>query len=413
MRGVLVLFLACLPSVTMAAEWVVPAKPGALKRALHEAAAGDVLRLAPGRHQGPVAVDRSLTLEGAGTAHVDAGGIGSVITVAAPDVVVRGLVLSGSGSSHETIDAGVKLGKKAVRSLVENNRLIGNLYGVDIHGALDARVAGNIIIGRSDFRINDRGNGVYVWNAPGAIVEDNDISMGRDGIFSNTSKHNVFRNNRFRNLRFAVHYMYTNDSEVSGNVSVGNDLGFAIMYSSRIRVVANRSEGDRRHGLLLNYANNSFIRDNIVTGGAEKCVFIYNANKNEISGNRFEDCGIGIHFTAGSERNTIAENAFIGNRKQVKYVGTRLVEWSHNGRGNFWSDNLGVDLNGDGIGDSPYRPNDVVDQIVWRHPAAKMLLSSPAFQVLRWAQSAFPGLYPGGVRDSAPLMAPPTRSTGG
>ena len=129
-----------------------------------------------------------------------------------------------------------------------------------------------------------------------------------------------------------------------------------------------------------------------------------NANKNDISENRFEGCGIGIHFTAGSERNAITGNAFVGNRTQVKYVGTRLVEWSLNGRGNFWSDNLSVDLNGDGIGDSPYRPNDVVDQIVWRHPAAKILLSSPAFQILRWAQSAFPGLYPGGVRDSAPLM---------
>jgi nitrous oxidase accessory protein len=413
MRGALVFLLSCLPSVAFAAERLVPAEPGTLQRAIHNAEVGDVLRLAAGRHEGPVTIDRPLTVDGQGTAQIDAGGKSSVVTIAAPDVVVRGLVLSGSGSSHETIDSGVKLGKKAVRSLVTGNRLIGNLYGVDIHGALDARVAGNVIVGRSDFRVNDRGNGVYVWNAPGAVVENNDISMGRDGIFSNSSKRNVFRNNRFRDLRFAVHYMYTNDSEVIGNVSIGNDLGFAIMYSSGIRVIGNRSEGDKRLGLLLNYANSSVIRENHVTGGAEKCVFIYNANKNEISDNRFEGCGIGIHFTAGSERNAITGNAFVGNRTQVKYVGTRLVEWSLNGRGNFWSDNFNVDLNGDGIGDSPYRPNDVVDQIVWRHPAAKILLSSPAFQVLRWAQSAFPGLYPGGVRDSAPLMTPPPLRTSG
>ena len=73
--------------------------------------------------------------------------------------------------------------------------------------------------------------------------------------------------------------------------------------------------------------------------GPEKCVFIYNANKNKFRDNRFEGCEIGIHFTAGSEGNEITGNAFINNRNQVKYVGTRYLDWSANGRGNYWSDN--------------------------------------------------------------------------
>jgi nitrous oxidase accessory protein len=148
-----------------------------------------------------------------------------------------------------------------------------------------------------------------------------------------------------------------------------------------------------------------------VTGGADakgphKCVFIYNANKNSIRENHFEGCDIGIHFTAGSERNEITGNAFVANRTQVKYVGTRQVEWSDGARGNYWSDNPAFDLDGDGIADVPYHPNDLVDQIVWRHPLAKLLLNSPATQILRWAQSAFPALRPGGVTDSHPLMRP-------
>jgi nitrous oxidase accessory protein len=31
---------------------------------------------------------------------------------------------------------------------------------------------------------------------------------------------------------------------------------------------------------------------------------------------------------------------------------------------------------------------------------------------LRWAQSEFPSLHPGGVRDSAPLMLPPSPQEG-
>ena len=183
--------------------------------------------------------------------------------------------------------------------------------------------------------------------------------------------------------------------------------GYAIMFSHRLQITGNRSEGDRDHGILLNYANGSLIAGNSVGGGANKCVFIYNANKNRIHENRFADCTIGIHFTAGSERNAISGNAFVANRTQVKYVGSRDIEWSNDGKGNFWSDNAAFDLDGDGIVDRPYRPNDLVDQIVWRHPLAKLLLNSPATQVLRWGQSAFPALLPGGVTDSFPLVTAP------
>ncbi len=404
--GLLLAFLLCLPLPLEATEQKVPAVPGALLQALARAQDGDVLRLAPGLHPGAVLIERPLTLEGGGEAVVDGGGSGSVITVAAPDVTIRGLVIQGSGSSHETIDSGVSLGKKAQRAVVENNRLLGNLHGIDIHGAKDALVANNIIEGRQDHRVNDRGNGIYVWNAPGAKVVGNDVRWGRDGIFVNTSRKNSFKNNRFRDLRFAVHYMYANDSEVSGNVSIGNDLGYAVMFSKRVKVTGNVSIGDAEHGIMLNYANSSEVTGNLVRDGGNRCAFLYNAHKNRVADNRFERCAIGIHFTAGSERNQISGNAFIGNRTQVKYVGSRWVEWSADGRGNHWSDYAAYDVNGDGFADSPYRPNDSMDHILWTQPAAKLLLGSPAVQLVRWAQSAFPALLPGGVVDSRPLIRP-------
>ena len=78
-------------------------------------------------------------------------------------------------------------------------------------------------------------------NAPGAKVLDNDIRFGRDGIFVIASQRNVFSGNRLRDLRFAIHYMYTNDSEVSNNISTSNTVGFAIMYSHHLKVRANVS----------------------------------------------------------------------------------------------------------------------------------------------------------------------------
>ena len=39
-------------------------------------------------------------------------------------------------------------------------------------------------------------------------------------------------------------------------------------------------------------------------------------------------------------------------------------------------------------------------------PMTRLLLGAPAVQLIRWAQSRFPGLLPGGVIDSHPLMSP-------
>ncbi|MCE8509175.1 nitrous oxide reductase family maturation protein NosD [Ruegeria pomeroyi] len=401
------LIASLLATPLWAADWDVPNRAGAIARTLAQAADGDTLRLAPGIYAETLVLSRPVTLDGMGQATIDGQGAGSVITVTGPGVTLRGLTVIGSGSDHDGIDSGIQLTKTARAPVVENNVLIGNLYGVDIHGAKDALVKGNRIEGRQDRHMNARGNGVYVWNAPGAVVEDNDIRYGRDGIFVNSSRRNIFRNNLFRDLRFAVHYMYADNSEVSGNVSIGNDLGYAVMFTSRVKVLNNVSLGDREHGVMLNYANDSVISGNVVKGAKEKCTFLYNANKNEFTDNWFEGCGIGIHFTAGSERNRIVGNAFVGNRTQVKYVSTKWVEWSEDGRGNYWSDFAAYDVNGDGIADAPYRPNDSMDHVLWTQPAAKLLLGSPAVQLVRWSQSAFPALLPGGVIDSSPLMHAP------
>ncbi|KIZ37467.1 MULTISPECIES: nitrous oxide reductase family maturation protein NosD [Rhodopseudomonas] len=417
-----------------------------LQAVLDQARDGDVVELAPGTYRGTVRIERPIELRGKPGATLVGPGTGTVVRVIAPDVTIRGLIIKGSGGDISQIDSGVFLAQSAKRAVVADNRLEDNLFGVYVHGAGGSLVQHNIIDGLRNIRLNEAGNGVSVWNAPDVVVEGNHIRYGRDGIYTINSKRDRFIDNRLEQVRFAVHYMYTDDSEVSGNVSIGNHGGFAIMFSNRLVIRGNVSDRDRDYGLLFNYANYAAIEGNRVSGGLldsvkkdsdknggddgadddkgmlpkaeptrgarsgpEKCVFIYNANHNVFRDNWFEGCGIGVHFTAGSEDNDIVGNAFIGNRNQVKYVGTRNLDWSKGGRGNYWSDNPAFDLNGDGIADTAYRPNDIVDRVLWTAPSAKVLINSPAVQVLRWAQSQFPALYPGGVIDTHPLIAPPPR----
>jgi nitrous oxidase accessory protein len=236
---------------------------------------------------------------------------------------------------------------------------------------------------------------------------ENDISFSHDGILAATTRKAKLAANRIGNVRFAVHVMYASDVQISGNASYGNEFAYALMNATGLVVRHNLSEGDRHQGIAINYVNGSLIERNVVRGGPERCLFIFNSNANGLSDNRFEGCETGVHVTAGSEGNRLTGNAFVGNRTQVKYAGSRLYDWSVAGRGNYWSDNPAFDLNGDGIADAAYRPNDLVDRVIWAVPLAKLLLNSPAVQIVRWAQSQFPTISPGGVVDTAPLMVPP------
>ena len=387
-------------------EVLVPAG-GSVQAAIEAAAPSGVVRLGPGRHAGPLVIDKPLSLIGEADTRLEGPGTGSVITVNAPDVRIEGLEITGSGRDLPAMDSAVLVNRTAERAVIRGNRMTGNLFGVYLHGASGTLVENNVIVGRADLRMAEAGNGVSIWNAPGSRVIGNTVRQGRDGIFVNVSKNNVFADNTFSDLRFAIHYMYTNDSQVIGNRSRGNHVGWAIMYSSNLEIRDNVSEGDRDHGLMLNTTNRSQITGNTVRDGGEKCLFMYNANQNLLARNRFERCPIGIHFTAGSEGNVVTGNGFIANRTQVKYVGTRYLDWAHEGRGNYWSDNPAFDLDGDGIAQRPYRPNDVMDEVLWTLPQAKVLANSPAVQIVRWSQSRFPALFPGGVVDTAPLMQPP------
>ena len=379
-----------------------------LQAAIDQAQAGDTLRLAAGSYQGKIVINKPLTLEGGDKrdAIIQGDRTGRTITVAAPHVTLKHLTVTKSGISLPNMDAGIFLDKAADAAHIVENNILDNSVGVYLWGAPNALVERNTIIGNKELRENERGNGVTVWNAPNSKVIYNDISHGRDGIFSNASNFNTFSHNHFHDLRYGVHYMYTNDSQIEGNIVSNSKIGYAIMFSTNIKLRDNVSYNNIDQGIMLNYANDSIIDGNAVEK-SPKCVYLYNANNNQFTRNHFEGCEMGIHFSGAAEGNTIRENAFVNNHIQIKYVGTRFMDWAEGGKGNYWSDNSAFDLDGDGIADTAYKPNNITDQILWRAPSARLLMNSPAVSIVKWAQKEFPAIMPGGMTDSRPLMVMP------
>src|SRR5690554_408351 len=383
--------------------------------------------LPAGEYQGQFSINETMTLRCAPGAVLDAQGMGDVLRLQAPDIRIEDCSFRNWGRDLTAMNAEIVIESDASGSVIENNELQGVGFGIRVERAKNVTIRANRIQGDESIRSQDRGNDIHLFNTSGTLVSGNEIWHTRDGVYIDTSNQNRIENNFLHDLRYGVHYMFANANEVVGNHTLRTRTGYALMQSRQLTVVGNRSEDDQNYGILMNYITYSTIRDNVVsrvhrgdtggdtmiTGGEGKALFIYNSLFNTIEGNRFEHSNLGVHLTAGSENNKISGNAFVGNEQQVKYVATRTQEWSQEGQGNYWSDYLGWDRNGDGIGDVPYEPNDNVDRLLWTYPEARLLMNSPAIELLRWVQRAFPVIKSPGVQDSFPLMKAPSPAKAG
>lgn len=419
----LILLLTVPLGLTHAATHQVSPTEVDLTALLGRAKAGDTIHFKPGRYRVNLHITKRLRLEGEPGAILDGGDEGNVIRVSAANVVIHGLRIENSGHNLTDLNAGIFVDRRADNVLIQSNYFDKNNFGIWLDACKGAQVLDNRIHGDPTRRSQDRGNGIHMYATTHALVRGNEVWQTRDGIYIDTSNHNILQGNTLHDLRYGVHYMYSHDNRVIANHTFNTRTGYALMQSKRLTVLDNSSDQDRNYGMLMNYITDSTIANNRITSvqvgaayvtggnsilGAEgKAIFIYNSQFNKIHDNLFGSSDIGIHLTAGSEDNQVYGNTFIGNRVQVKYVSNRPQEWSHQGRGNFWSDYLGWDLDANGIGDKQYEPNDAVDKLLWKYPMARVLMNSPAVETLRWVQEQFPVLKPQGVRDSAPLMLSP------
>jgi nitrous oxidase accessory protein len=380
-------------------------QPGqSIAQALAAARPGDTVRVLAGSYRANLVIDKPLTLEGVGHPVISGGGHGDVIRVRAPGVTIRALTLRDSGIDLGAQNAGVYIQPGADRALVEDCTLLGNLFGIWLEQASQSTLRSNTIVGRRDLLSPARGNGIQVYNATDARVIGNTISFTRDGIYVDYSRHALFRGNRLHDLRYGTHYMNTNDSTWEDNDSWHNRGGLALMEVRRLVVRHNRAWDNEEHGIMLRTIQDSLIEHNIVAGNG-RGFFIYDAEFNTVRSNLVARNRTGVHLAAGSANNDVDGNDFIDNAEQVQFVAARDVRWGRK-QANYWSSYRGWDQDGDGAGDTAYEANDIVDRLTWRYPLAKLLLTSPALQALRFAALRFPVLRAPSVVEPHPRMRP-------
>lgn len=362
---------------------------------------GDTVEVPAGVWTGAVKVTKRLTLRGDGV--LDGGGEGSTLTVDAPAVVIEGLTIRHSGTDLRGPDSCIYVSKLATGSIIKGNRLSDCGFGIWTHEVADAQLLENTIVGDEVSHRSNRGNGINLFDSKGLVVARNVITGGRDGIYVSATEDSLIEGNHMERTRYGIHYMYSWDNTVRGNVCHHNGSGYALMGSQRLIVTHNVATHNEDHGLLFRDIQKCEIRENRLEHNGEG-MFFYSSTENFIVDNRVADNEVGAKIWAGSKRNRVTGNSFVGNRRQIFYVSTEDLEWGVDEPGNRWGDYLGWDQDGDGIGDRPYRVDSFTTNLLHRYPSASLLIRSPALELLTHMEGRMPVLRVPTVIDRRPQL---------
>lgn len=385
-----------------------PAPPDAspLQAIVDGARDGATVEIAPGEYRGDLVIDRAIRLVGRGRPRLVGSGGGSVVRVRAADVTVEGFDIDGRGGGDLGRDSsGVHVA--APRATVRDCRITGSLFGVYLRAADDARVAGNVIRGIAGKSPGEKGSGIHVWNTTGFDIERNEIVDTRDGFYIQSSTHGFIRGNRAHDLRYGLHYMYSDDNVFEDNLFENAAAATVLMYSRHITFRRNRLLHNRGYasvGILFKACDDSLAEDNLVADNA-RGIFIEGSYRDTFRRNVVadSDTAIVLYDSCGGVR--FEGNSFVANLTSLTLVGKRTDTRFD---GNYWSDNDEPDLDGDGVSDRPYVLGNLFDHFRGNLTAADLLAQSLAAAALARAERSFPVLEPIRAVDHAPLVRPPS-----
>ena len=382
-----------------------PEHASPLQLRIDRAQPGDRIVIAPGAYEGDLVIDKPISLVGEGWPRLIGSGTGSVVRVRAADVEIDGFAIDGRGGGDLGRDSsGIHVAAPRVR--VSGCRIVNALFGIYLREADGASIEHCTITGLPGRDPGEIGSGIHVWNTNGFTLIDNEMIATRDGIYIQSSPHGVVRGNRARDLRYGLHYMFSDDNLFEDNTFENSAAGGALMYSRRLAFRRNRflhNRGFASVGLLLKECEDVVAEDNLIADNA-RGLFLEGAYRNHFRRNVIAMSDQAVVLFDSSHENTFEENAFLENFTPLWLIGRRTDTVFN---GNYWSDHGEPDLDGDGIAEQPYRLSNVFDHFRGNLTAADLFARTPAAAAVSAAERVFPVLEAVPVLDRRPLARMP------
>ncbi len=383
--------------------------PPLLQEVIDRTPAGEKVRLTNSTYLGPAIITKPVILDGGGKITIDGRGHGSVLIIKADGVVVKNMIITNSGESHDQVDAGILI--RSSHNRIENNRIKNTLFGIDLQEAHENSITGNEISSKN-FSLGLRGDGIRCWAGHRNIFRRNRIHDSRDMVIW-YSNDNLIEDNTGWNNRYSLHFMYSGGNTVRRNNYHHNTVGIFLMYSRDITVEENTirySLGGTGVGIGLKEADNMTIRNNKVVYCSSGFYFDLSPFQPEkynfIKANTIAFNIVGFDFNSTLSRNIIKGNAFIDNLETIKVRGNGVATgnvWE----GNYYSDYEGFDRDRDGYGDSPHIHDIFLDTLWMDNDWMLFFSGSPVISVINLLARLAPISEPRRLfTDEKPVFSP-------
>jgi nitrous oxidase accessory protein len=364
---------------------------------------GGRIVVAAGTYREPlVTIAKPLSLVGVGMPVLDGEGAHGILLITADDVTVHGFRMRNVVTSYIEDIAAVRVAG-AARCAITGNELDDVFFGIYLAKVTGCRIQGNTM--RASNRTETTsGNGIHLWSTTGVSIADNRITGFRDGIYFEFVHGTEVRGNVSEgNLRYGLHFMYSDDCRYIDNVFRKNGSGVAVMYTRRVQMTGNHFEnnwGAAAYGLLLKEISDARLERNVFLRNTTGLV-ADGANRMIVDRNEFIENGWAVKLDASTVDGRMTRNNFIANTFDVA---SNSREPSTVVAGNFWDAYRGYDLDHNGVGDVPFRPVRLFSMIVERHEPALLLLRSAFVDLLDAAERVLPAMTPTTLADTRPAM---------
>ncbi len=366
---------------------------------------GDTVIVESGHyHEKNLIIEKSIVLLGINLPILDGDKKYEIISIKADNVTVDGFKVIRSGIGTLDDPAGIKIYNKR-NVTISNNELFDTFFGIYSQVGRNCIIKNNTL---QAFGIAEQeiGNGIHCWKSDSMQIIGNKIKGHRDGIyFEFVTNSHITKNISTKNIRYGLHFMFSNNDVYTSNTFKNNGAGVAVMFTKGVKMYHNLFEenwGDAAYGLLLKEISDSHIEGNKFVKNTSG-IFMEGASRIMITHNLFKNNGWAMKVQASCMDNTITKNNYIGNTFDVGTNGSLVLNTFN---GNYWDKYEGYDLNKDGIGDIPYRPVSLFSMILEKMPPAMALFRSFMVTILDKTEKIIPSITPENLKDDTPLMKP-------
>ena len=374
-----------------------------IQQALGMAVNGDTVLVDAGvYHEKNIIVSKSVFLVGINHPVLDGDHKYEIISIKANGVVVDGFKIIHSGISSIEDFAGIKI-YHSRDVVIRNNILDDTFFGIYSQYGTNCSIEKNSITSYAKEE-QQSGNGIHCWKSDSMRIIANTITGHRDGIyFEFVTNSVIWRNVSEKNLRYGLHFMFSNHDAYISNVFKNNGAGVAVMFSNHVKMIRNYFEenwGDGAYGLLLKEISDGYINNNYFVKNTAG-IFMEGASRLQLEKNVFEGNGWALKIQASCMDVTVTNNNFKGNTFDVGTNGSLVLNTFNN---NYWDKYEGYDMNKDKLGDIPYRPVSLYAMIIEQNPPAMILFRSLMTSLLDKTEKILPSLTPENLKDEHPLM---------